>query len=79
MNLNYYIKKKNGGKNCCLPILLLKMEVLIQLLLAYALGFSAGRRRRSALLAQTAQGPPAVAEVVIFPHNAKASLAGHLM
>lgn len=65
------------GKKCCLPILL-KMEVLIQLLLAYALGFAVGGRR-SALLARTAQGPPAAAEVVICPHNAKASLAGHLM
>lgn len=73
--MNYCRKTENdGGKNCFLLFLLLKMEVLILPLLACALGFIVGGR-----LVLFAQGPPAVEELIICSSNAEASVAGHSM
>lgn len=58
-----------------MPILPPKMEVLVLLLLAYV-PKSLVRGRQSTLLAWTAQVPLTVAEVMICPCNAKASVEG---
>lgn len=58
-----------------MPIVPPKMEVLILLFLAHV-PRSPMRGRRSALLEWAAQVPLAVAEVMICPHNAKASVEG---